>query len=150
MYTGLLHAHSGLRYVVLILLLIAVVNALLAWRSKKSFKSSDKKIYLVTLIFTHIQLLIGLVLYFISPIVDRAYEDFGAAMKNPTLRFWAVEHFTVMLLAIILITIGYSSSKRATEEVSKHKKIGIFYLIGLALILISIPWPFSTVARPWF
>ena len=150
MYTGLLHLHSALRYVVLILLIIAVIRALIGWRGSKPFKSSDKKLYLFTLIFTHIQLLIGLVLYFISPIVDQAYADFGAAMKNSVLRFWAVEHFTVMLVAIILITIGYSSSKKAVEDTKKHMRIGLFYLIGLILILISIPWPFSSVARPWF
>jgi hypothetical protein len=150
MYIGLLHLHSALRYVVLILLIIAVIKAIIAWQSKSSFKPADKKLYLFALIFTHIQLVIGLILYFISPIVDQAYADFGAAMKNPELRFWAVEHFTVMLVAIILITIGYSSAKRTTEEVKKHMKVGIFYLIGLVLILISIPWPFSSVARPWF
>jgi hypothetical protein len=150
MYIGLLHLHSALRYVVLILLIIAVIKALIAWRSKKNFASSDKKLYLFTLVAVHIQLLIGLVLYFVSPIVDQAYADFGAAMKNPALRFWAVEHFTVMLVAIILITIGYSSSKKATQDVTKHMRVGLFYLIGLALILISIPWPFSSVPRPWF
>ncbi len=150
MYTGLLHSHSALRYVLLILLIIAAIRALVAWRGKKPFKSSDKKLYLFAMIFTHIQLLIGLILYFISPIVDQAYADFGAAMKNPVLRFWAVEHFTVMLVAIILITIGYSSSKKATQDFAKHMRIGLFYSIGLALILISIPWPFSSVPRPWF
>ena len=150
MYTGLLHLHSSLRYVVLILLVVAGIKALIAWRKNKAFKPGDRKLYLFTMIAVHIQLLIGLVLYFVSPIVDKAYEDFGAAMKNPTLRFWAVEHFTVMLLAIILITIGHSSSKKQTNETAKHKQIAIFYLIGLVLILISIPWPFSSVARPWF
>ncbi|MFP4090562.1 MAG: cytochrome B [Cyclobacteriaceae bacterium] len=150
MYIGLLHSHSALRYVVLILLIIAGLRALSGWLGKSDFKSSDKKLYLITLIFTHIQLTIGLVLYFVSPIVDQAYRDFGAAMKDQVLRFWAVEHFTVMLLAIILITIGYSSSKKVDKPVTKHKRIAIFYLIGLVLILISIPWPFSNVARPWF
>jgi hypothetical protein len=150
MYIGLLHSHSALRYVVLILLIAAGLRALSGWLGKTDFKSSDKKLYLVTLIFTHLQLLIGLVLYFVSPIVDQAYADFGAAMKNQVLRFWAVEHFTVMLLAIILITIGYSSAKKVQKAVTKHKRIAIFYLIGLLLILISIPWPFSSVARSWF
>ncbi|MDF9795108.1 putative membrane protein [Catalinimonas alkaloidigena] len=150
MYTGLLHLHSTLRYIVLILLVIAVIKALINWQKNKDFKSGDKKIYLFTLIATHVQLLIGLILYFVSPIVDQVYADFGAAMKNAMLRFWGVEHFVVMLIAIILITIGYSSSKKAAEAVTKHKRVAIFYLIGLVLILISIPWPFSSVARPWF
>lgn len=150
MYTGLLHLHSTLRYVVLILLVVAVIKALINWQGKKDFRPGDKKIYLFTLIATHIQLLVGLVLYFVSPIVDQVYADFGAAMKNAMLRFWGIEHFVVMLIAIILITIGYSSSKRVAVAVAKHKRVAIFYLIGLVLILISIPWPFSNVARPWF
>ncbi|WPP49379.1 cytochrome B [Catalinimonas niigatensis] len=150
MYTGLLHLHSALRYVVLILLIIAVINALMKWQGKKEFKPVDKKIYLFTLIATHTQLLIGLILYFVSPIVDQAYADFGAAMKDAMLRFWAMEHFALMLIAIILITIGYSSSKKVVDAVVKHKKIAIFFLLGLVLILFAIPWPFSNVARPWF
>lgn len=150
MYIGLLHLHSALRYVVLILLIIAVIKAWMSWQGKKEFSSGDKKIYLFTLIFSHIQLLVGLILYFVSPIVDQAYADFGAAMKDAMLRFWAMEHFLMMLIAIILITIGYSSSKKTVDAVSKHKKIAIFYLIGLALILFAIPWPFGNVPRPWF
>lgn len=150
MYTGLLHLHSTLRYLVLILLVIAVIKAFTSWQGKKEFTAGDKKIYLFTLIATHIQLLLGLILYFVSPIVDQVYADFGAAMKNAMLRFWGVEHFIGMLIAIILITIGYSTSKRATDAVVKHKKVAIFFLLGLVIILISIPWPFSSVARPWF
>ncbi|WKN32313.1 cytochrome B [Porifericola rhodea] len=150
MYTGLLHLHSSLRYVVLILLIIAVVKAWMNWQGNKDFTAGDKKIYLFTFIASHIQLLIGLVLYFVSPIVDQVYTDFGAAMKNQVLRFWGVEHFVGMLLAIILITVGYSSSKKVADAIAKHKKIAIFYTIGLIIILVSIPWPFSSVARPWF
>src|SRR5690606_15087699 len=105
MYVGFLHLHSALRYVVLILLIIAVIKAWMNWQGKKEFKPGDKKIYLFTLIAAHIQLLVGLVLYFISPIVDQVYADFGAAMKDAMLRFWGMEHFVMMLLAIILITI---------------------------------------------
>ncbi len=150
MYTGFLHLHSTLRYVVLILLIVAVIKAWINWQGKKDFMPGDKKIYLFTLIAVHTQLLIGLVLYFISPIIDQVYADFGAAMKDAMLRFWGMEHFAMMLIAIILITIGYSSAKKTTNAVAKHKKVAIFYLIGLVLILVSIPWPFSNVSRPWF
>lgn len=150
MYIGLLHLHSALRYVVLVLLIIAVIKAWMNWQGKKEFEPGDKKIYLFTLIAAHIQLLVGLILYFVSPIVDQVFVDFGAAMKDAMLRFWGVEHFSMMLIAIILITIGYSSSKRTVDAIAKHKKIAIFYLIGLALILFAIPWPFSNVPRPWF
>lgn len=107
MYNGLLHAHSGLRWVVLILLLTTIFNAF----SKKktgAWTAKDKKIALFAMIFTHVQLIIGLVLYFISPKVSFA-EGF---MKDSVLRFYAIEHISLMLIAIALITVGYSKAFR--------------------------------------
>jgi hypothetical protein len=151
MYDILLRAHSGLRWVVLILLVATVIMSIHALFTNKEFSSGDKKVALFTLIFTHIQLVLGLILYFISPWVKAAMADMGAAMKDPQLRFWVVEHFALMLIAIILITIGYSSSKRAKSNLKKYRRLGIFYAIGLVLILVAIPWPFrEAIGRGWF
>ena len=150
MYTGLLHLHSALRYLVLIMLVVAIIKALDGWLNKKAYTAADNKISLVTLILTHTQFLVGLVLYFVSPLVQRALADMGAAMKETTLRFWAVEHIAMMLAGVILITVGRSSSKKAIDAIVKHKRIAIFFLIGLIIILAAIPWPFSRVPRPWF
>jgi hypothetical protein len=146
MYNGLVHAHSGLRWVVLFLLIYAIYNAF----SKKSkgvdWTDSDKKISLFAMIFTHVQLLIGLILYFISPLVNFS-EGF---MKNPIYRFYSVEHISLMLVAIALITVGYSKSKRSTDSSQKFSTVAKFYLLGLILILISIPWPFRNLGAGWF
>lgn len=150
MYTGLLHLHSALRYLVLIMLILAIIKAFDGWFNKKEFTDTDNKISLITLIVTHTQFLVGLILYFISPIVQRALSDMGAAMKDTTLRFWAVEHIALMLVAVVMITIGRISSKKAVAAVKKHQRVALFFLIGLVLMLLVIPWPFSRVPRPWF
>lgn len=145
MYNGLVHAHSGLRWVVLILLLVAIFNAF-SKKSSGQWTPKDKKITLFAMIFTHIQLLIGLVLYFISPLVEFS-EGF---MSNPVYRFYSVEHISLMLIAIALITVGYSKSKKATTDAKKFGAVATFYLIGLILILVSIPWPFRDLGAGWF
>lgn len=145
MYNGLLHAHSGLRWVVLILLIAAIYNAFSKKRSA-SWTTKDKKITLFAMIFTHIQLVIGLVLYFISPKVVLS----GETMGNDVLRFYAVEHVSLMLVAIALITVGYSKAKRAKSDTKKFGAVAKFYLIGLILILASIPWPFRDLGGTWF
>ncbi|MBO3698578.1 cytochrome B [Roseivirga sp. E12] len=145
MYNGLLHMHSGLRWVVLVLLIAAIFNAF----SKKkggAWTAKDKKITLFAMVFTHIQLLAGLALYFISEKVQFV-EGF---MKNPVYRFYAVEHILLMLIAIALITVGYSKAKRAASDAKKFGAVATFYLIGLILILASIPWPFRNLGAGWF
>jgi hypothetical protein len=144
-YNILRHAHSGLRWVVLLFLVLAIVFALIKWIGKKPFWQTHKKYALLALIFTHVQLIIGLVLYFISPKVIFA----GSSMKDSMLRFYLVEHFVGMLIAIILITIGYSKAKRALPEKSA-KLIFWFYTIGLLVMLASIPWPFRGLGAGWF
>jgi hypothetical protein len=144
MYSGLVHAHSGLRWVALILLVAAVATAFGRWQSRNAFTESNRKLYLFTLIAVHSQLLIGLVLYFISPKVD-----FGM-MSDKLYRFYTVEHLVGMLIAIALVTVGYSRSKRLTDAADKHKAVAIFMGIGLLIILASIPWPFRIPGAGWF
>lgn len=140
------HAHSGLRWVVLLLLLSAIVNAVVNFSGKNGYREKDRKLALFTLIFTHVQLILGLILYFISPKV----QFVSGMMKDAMLRFYGVEHLVGMLIAIALITIGYSRAKRKTEAVAKFKTTFWFYLIGLLVIVASIPWPFRDLGGGWF
>ncbi|MGF1563784.1 MAG: hypothetical protein ACFCUH_00310 [Flavobacteriales bacterium] len=140
MIIGLQHLHSGLRYVVLLFLVISIVVAFVG-RNKGSFKGL-KTVALVALASAHLQLVIGLALYFLKN-WHLAFTVDGF-MKAPHTRFFAVEHLTMMLLAIILITVGYASAKRMTDAVRQHRRILVFYLVALVLIFASIPWPFRT------
>src|SRR5688572_27165334 len=110
MYNGLLHTHSFLRWILLALLIVSVFRTYNGWKSRRSFLTADKRIALFTLIFSHIQLLIGFLLYMVSPAVQQALPDMAAAMKDKNLRFWAVEHISIMIIAIMSVTIGYSLS----------------------------------------
>lgn len=145
MYLILQHAHSGLRWLVLLFLVLAIVFALIKWLGKKPFWETHKKYALFALIFTHIQLIIGLLLYFISPKVIFAAKS----MKDAVDRFFLVEHMVGMLIATVLITIGYSKAKRALPEKSA-KLVFWFYTIGLIIILASIPWPSRIPGTGWY
>ncbi|MCE4563364.1 cytochrome b [Maribellus sp. CM-23] len=141
MYTGLLHAHNGFRWLVLLALVVSVVLAISGWLGKREWKKTDNLFNLILVIFTDLQFLVGLVLYaFVSPITKAAFQHFGAAMKNPDLRFYAVEHILLMVVALVLIHIGRSKSKKASSPEKKHRTAAIFYTLSLVLILAGIPW----------
>ncbi len=139
-YIPLLHLHSTLRYAVLILLVIAIIRGLIGWLGRKPFTKADDKIGLILLAVTHTQLLLGLGLYFISPTVEVALANMGEAMKDPNLRFWAVEHLVGMLIAIVCITLGRILSKRATDPLFKHRKAAVWYSVAFGIIIYMIPW----------
>ena len=136
MYTFIQKFHSGWAYLALLLLVIAVVNSLIGLSSKKEFTAKDRKIALFGLIATHIQLVVGMMLYFISPL---GYAVFGQ-MKDAALRLTSLEHPLTNLIAITLITIGWSKHKKAATNEAKFKSIALFFGLGLLLILIRIPW----------
>lgn len=136
MYTGLKHLHSGLRYVVLALLIIAVISAISSLIGRKPYTEGNRKLNLFTLISAHIQLLVGLGLYAMSAMVT--FNDMGTVMKTANLRYWTVEHITIMVIAIVLITVGHSKAKKAIAAGAKHRSIAIFYTIALVLILAAI------------
>ena len=136
MYDFIQKAHSSWAYLVLLVLLIAVINALTGFTSKKEFLPKDRQISLFALIATHLQLVIGLVLYFVSPL---GLASFGQ-MSNAPLRLTSLEHPLVNIIAIVLITVGWSKHKKATSGEGKFKMILIFYALGLLLILSRIPW----------
>lgn len=133
--------HSYLAYVVLAILVIAVINALMGWMGKKDFTMhKDLRISLFALILSHIQLLVGLLLYFISGSGLKAIQTLGMGGLNSAARLLAVEHPFTNIIAIVLITIGWSRHKKFMESERKFKSIAIFYGIGLVLILSRIPW----------
>lgn len=134
MYTGLLHTHSLLRYVVLILLIVVIIQSLMGWLSRKPYGALDNRLGLFLFISTHTQLLVGLILFFVSPFVQFS----GAAMKDPSTRYWLVEHNTAMLIAIVLITLARTTSKKMQDSNAKHKRMFIFNAIALAIILVTI------------
>lgn len=136
MYTGLQHAHSFIAYAALIMLIVASINAIIGMTSNREFKEVDRKLSLFALIFTHTQLLIGIVLYFVSPLV----QSFSVAMKDSTLRLYALEHPLINIIAVILITVGFSKHKKATTSHAKFKSIAILFSLGTILILSRIPW----------
>ena len=136
MYTFIQKFHSGWAYLALLLLIIAVVNSLIGMFSNKAFTATDRKIALFALIGTHIQLIVGLILYFVSPL---GWASFGQ-MSDKMLRLTSLEHPLTNIIAIVLITIGWSKHKKAIENKFKFKAIAIFYGLGLLLILSKIPW----------
>ena len=142
----ILRSHSGLRWILLILLLAAVGNAYRKWRGNRVFTDGDNKLSLFTLIFAHVQLLLGIYLFFVSGKVMLK----GLDMSNAILRFFTVEHTLGMLAAIALITVGRIQVKKIQDDRLKHRKIFVFYLLALLLILISIPWPFRNLGAGWF
>ncbi|MGV9002702.1 hypothetical protein [Flavobacterium sp.] len=136
MYTFVQKFHSGWAYIALLLLVIAIINSFMGMSSKKEFTLKDRKIALFGLLGAHIQLLVGFILYFISPL---GFSGLGN-MKDAALRLTSLEHPLINIIAIILITIGWSKHKKAATSEAKFKSITLFYGIGLVLILVRIPW----------
>ncbi len=141
MYTGLLHTHNMFRWLVLFALIFAVLFGLIGWLKRLEWQKRDNLSGLLLTIFMDIQFVIGIVLYaFVSPITKAAFNDFGAAMKNADLRFYAVEHILLMVIALVLVHIGRAKSKKAVAPWKRHRAATIFYGISLLLILAAIPW----------
>lgn len=133
--------HSYLAYIVLAVLILAVVNAFMGWLGKKEFKlDKDYRISLFALIFSHMQLLIGLILYFVSANGLNAIQTLGMGGLSPAARLLALEHPTINILAIAFITIGWSKHKKTDSSTLKFKRIALLYGAGLVLILSRIPW----------
>jgi len=134
MYDFLLQTHSILRYFILLALVVVVIKALMGFINKQPYGKWDNKLGLYLFIFTHMQLLVGLILYFISPFVQ-----FGSnTMKVQETRYWTVEHIFAMLIAVVLITLARSTSKRMKDDTSKHKRMLIFNTIALVVIVATI------------
>ena len=140
MYAILKTIHSYWAFLVLIILVLAVLNAIRGKASGKEFGAKDLRISLFGLIFSHIQLLIGLILYFVSPRFDQWSTLGMGVMKNAESRLYLVEHPITNILAIVLITMGWSLHKRQTASSKKFLRIALFYGLGLLFLLSRIPW----------
>lgn len=145
-YSFLVHLHSILRWVVLLLLLVAIFNSLVA--GTRPFIRSDARTGSILVIFADLQLLIGLALWFLGTRGYKIIEQQGwsEAMKGND-RFFVIEHFAGMLIAIILLHIGKAQGKRAISDRAKHRRTLVFYLLALLIILVSIPWPFREMFK---
>lgn len=145
LYPVMIHLHSVFRWLVLLLIIIAIIDAVIKLRAKYKPAGKDSKWKLFAMIILHLQFIIGLILYFISP---KVIFD-AASMKNSIQRFFLVEHIALMVIAIVLVTLGHIKSKRTSDSIRKQKNIIIYFSIGLLLILLSIPWPFRNLGAGW-
>lgn len=151
MYSTLLAIHSLMRWFVLTGLLFAIFRAYRGWLSQKEFTSVDNATRHWTATIAHIQLVIGICLYFISPVVDYFIDNYKDAVHQRDIRFFGMEHSFMMITAIILITIGSSKAKRRQTNKEKFKTMAVWFSIALLIIFLSVPWSFSPfTSRPYF
>ena len=141
--------HSLLRWLVIAFGLVAVWRAISGVSGRRPWTPLDDRAGRLLVIALDIQTLVGLTLYgLLSPITRAAFADMGAAMKDATLRFYAVEHLAIMVGAITLIHIGRARGRKAPTEAARHRTAAIFFTLGLLLILVGTPWPFRAIGRP--
>ena len=151
MQTGLVHLHNFMRWIILVLLLISIVKAFTGWQNKKIFSAGDKKLWLFTMISAHITLLLGLyqVGFGRYGMFSTTLPDGITLMKDKFYRFFWVEHPVSMIIAIVLITLGYGMAKKTIADKLKYKTAFWYFLMALILILAAVPWPFrEIVGRP--
>ncbi|MEB2781242.1 hypothetical protein U3A58_12635 [Algoriphagus sp. C2-6-M1] len=139
MYTGIQHLHSGIAYLALLALVVVIIYMLIGSLSNREFTEKDRKIGLIAFILSHIQLLVGLILYFISPLGLEMLKS-GSAMSDPAARLIALEHPLINIIAIVVISVGYIRAKKLRTSRSKFRSIYMMYAIGLVLILSRLPW----------
>lgn len=151
MYSVLLTIHSWFRWLVLASLLYALYRSYFGWLKGRCFTPFENWVRHATATVSHIQFMIGLGLYFFSPIVSYFVHNFSNAVHERDLRFFGMEHITMMFIAISLITMGSVKAKKRKTDREKFKTIAIWYSLGLLIIFLSIPWEFSPFTRrPYF
>lgn len=151
MFPTLIVIHSLLRWFILVSIIYSIFLAYKGWLKNRRFTNYDNWILIITVSFVHIQLIIGVWLYFISPIVAYFLNNFSESLHQTQLRFFGMEHITMMLIGISLVTIGSSIARRKKTDKEKFKAIAIWYSMALVVIFTSIPWAFSPfTARPYF
>lgn len=150
MLNVVLGVHSYWRWVVLVAAVLVLVRAWSGWRRRRPWTPADDRASRFFVITFDIQVLIGLLLYVaLSPFTRAAFSNFGAAMGDSVMRFWAVEHIFGMLVALGLVHVGRAKSRRPST-VERHRAAVIFYGLALLVVLITIPWPFMPAGRPLF
>jgi hypothetical protein len=149
MYISLLWIHSWVRWIVLLVSILVIIRSFRGWLGNKTFTIGDSQASLFYILSMHLQLTLGLILYFVSPLAYQAIQNngMGAVMKDATLRPWAVEHLTMMILAVVLAQIGRSRSKKAANSSKKHQNLAIFATLAFILILAGIPWSRMWIVR---
>lgn len=151
MYATLLTVHSLVRWIVLLLALLALARAVTGWSGARRWTPADDRAGRMFTIAFDIQFLIGLVLYvFLSPITTAAFSNFGAVMGDTVARFWAVEHIFGMFVALALAHIGRARARKALGDPARHRTTAIFFGLSFLVMLATIPWPFMPAARPLF
>jgi hypothetical protein len=147
METGLLHLHSFLRWVAILAIILAIYNAFTGMKKNSPFGKNDNRWSLITLITFHIQLVIGLVLYF-----TQGWHLQVGEMANKVVRFYSVEHILAMIIVVVLVTVGRVRAKKAATDLVKHQRHFRFFLIAFVIMMVSIPWPFREVGmgKSWF
>lgn len=141
MYEVFLSIHSWLRWIILLASIVVIVKSLAGLFGGGEYKKLDNILAASFVGFMHLQLLIGLVLYvFLSPVTTSAFQNMSEAMSDPAIRYWAVEHITVMILAVVAAQAGRSISKKSDDSVVKFRFQAIFFGISLFLMLTRIPW----------
>ncbi len=154
MYTGLLHLHSTLRWILLVLLVVLLIRSIMGRSGNLPFNAQDRKLSLWLTITAHLQLLIGLYQYFSGAWGIKMLDNMamGEVMKNKMARFFVIEHFVGMLAAIVLITIASAYTKKSVEDKVKWNRLASLYGIAFLLLMACIPWPFREVGfgRTWF
>ncbi len=151
LYTFSLYLHSWNRWIILIAGILSIAMALKGLRRRTAYSGANRNLSLLFISSLHLQLLLGLLLYFIlSPFTLQAMNDFGAAMKDSTLRYWAVEHSLLSIIAVALAQAGSILIKRTADSRIKHRKTLIWSGIALFIILLMIPVGIMGPERPWF
>lgn len=151
MYQTLTFYHSIVRWLVLAALMLSLYRAYRGYFSKSVFSNTDNAVRHWTATIAHIQLLIGMILYFQSPLVKYFLANFKTAVQDFNMFFFGLIHSSLMLVSIILITIGSASAKRKENSASKFKTILVWFTAALIIIIVAVPWPFSPLAnRPYF
>src|SRR4051794_8243189 len=153
MYNGLLHLHNLMRWVILLLLVVAIIKAFVGMSANKPLTKGDKQVGLFLMISAHITLLIGLYQWLAGRygLLTTSLPPGTNLMKDSFYRFYWIEHPVGMILAVALITIGRAQTKKNVLDVVKHKKSFWYYMFALIVILVTVPWPFrEIVGRPLF
>lgn len=149
MFEFLLGLHNLMRWVVIVMAVLAVGNAFWGWFGQRSWTERDRRLGSFFAISLDIQFLLGLLVYFLGGHFSRLLSDFGSVMSTSSLRFFGLEHFLIMLVAIVLVHIGTARARKAEGDVNKFRTTAIWFTLGILLILVAIPWPFSGNPRPW-
>ena len=153
MYNGLLHLHNFMRWVILLLLVIAIIKAFVGMTANRPFTKGDKQVGLFLMISANLTFLIGLYQWLAGRygILTTSLPPGTELMKDSFYRFYWIEHPLGMIIAIALISIGRGQSKKNILDIVKHKRSFWFYLIALIVIIATVPWPFrEAIGRPWF